>query len=607
MELPARSEGDRLLRPGECLDIRHRLRQITPRHDLSAVVIGSFDPRTRILPFFYSAKRMAPAGPRSIGAALYDSGVVKTRVVLQQWNPNITPSRLRLDGRVPDMLLVSSMQIHSAACQALIREACQMDESVRPLIIAGGPRVIYEPWTVFGTDIKSPWAADVAVRGEEYVLLSLLETLLDNRSAGQSLRSAFHAARDSGSLDQVPGLMYAASTNGPVAEELRDTGVQRLVADLDELPHPAIGYRLLEKPSRRSTIAAQPLTARQVSKQSPLGAMVFTAGCKFSCPYCPIPAYNQRQHRLKSPQRIAEEMSGLYREFGLSYFFGTDDNFFNNPERSLEILKTLASTQIDGQPLHRRIRWGTEATVHDTLAMKDHLGILRKAGALVFWMGVEDVTAKFVKKGQSVSKVREAFALLRENGMLAVPMLMHHEGQPLLTRKSSYGLLNQIRLLRKAGAIDVQVLTMTPAVGSRGYESAFESQQMIASAGGRKVEAYMLDANYAVASKGSDTWKMQLRVLVALCYTYNPFQILRAMIRPRSSQYLLDAGMQIVGFWGLLHTVPRLLGWTWRLLFGRVVRCEEAPTPPVAVVSVNDETDASETNEIDETVVPVEI
>jgi pyruvate-formate lyase-activating enzyme len=38
----------------------------------------------------------------------------------------------------------------------------------------------------------------------------------------------------------------------------------------------------------------------QIGKLSPIGSLVMTFGCKFSCAYCPIPAYNQRQHRVKS-------------------------------------------------------------------------------------------------------------------------------------------------------------------------------------------------------------------------------------------------------------------------------------------------------------------
>ena len=161
---------------------------------------------------------------------------------------------------MPDLLLVSSMQIHSAACDALIRDACRIDPAARPLIIAGGPKAIYEPWTLLSPNPADPWGADVVVTGEEYVLLNLLEVLLQWRSYGQSLRSAFRAARGAGGLANVPGLTYAAA-DSPVAEELVDTGVQRLVDDLDELPDPAVGYRLLEAPSRRQDIAPSPLAA----------------------------------------------------------------------------------------------------------------------------------------------------------------------------------------------------------------------------------------------------------------------------------------------------------------------------------------------------------
>ena len=37
----------------------------------------------------------------------------------------------------------------------------------------------------------------------------------------------------------------------------------------------------------------------RVRKLSPISSLVLTFGCKFACPYCPIPAYNQRQHRAE--------------------------------------------------------------------------------------------------------------------------------------------------------------------------------------------------------------------------------------------------------------------------------------------------------------------
>src|ERR1700761_939109 len=121
MELPRRSRGDELLKPGGLLDIRRRLRLIAPRHDLSTVIACAFDHRTRMLPFIFADTRMAPAGVRGIGSAMVDAGFKKTRIVLQQWNRNFRPSRMRVDGRMPDLFMVSSMGLHSGQCMELIR------------------------------------------------------------------------------------------------------------------------------------------------------------------------------------------------------------------------------------------------------------------------------------------------------------------------------------------------------------------------------------------------------------------------------------------------------------------------------------------------------
>src|SRR3954468_9167519 len=123
MELPRRARGDELLRPGELLRLRARLRALSPRHDLATVIACAFDHRTRMLPFIYADTRMAPAGVRAIGSAMADAGFAKTRIVLQQWNRNFRPSRMRLDGRIPDLFMVSSMGLHSDQCMAMIRDA----------------------------------------------------------------------------------------------------------------------------------------------------------------------------------------------------------------------------------------------------------------------------------------------------------------------------------------------------------------------------------------------------------------------------------------------------------------------------------------------------
>ena len=208
----------------------------------------------------------------------------------------------------------------------MIRDARRIDPTHRPLIIAGGSHAVYEPFLLYNADATNAAAGagvgpDVVVTGEEFVLLSLIETILSFRKEGESMRSAFFRARDGRALDEIPGLIYPL---GPrverdgVAEQLVDTGVQRLLGDLDELPHPVLGYALLEPPSRwGTTLSARALEPNRVPWNSPISSLVMTFGCKFACPYCPIPAYNQRQHRLKSAARIADEMWRVKETYGL--------------------------------------------------------------------------------------------------------------------------------------------------------------------------------------------------------------------------------------------------------------------------------------------------
>jgi radical SAM superfamily enzyme YgiQ (UPF0313 family) len=569
------------------LDLRHRLRNLAAKHDLASVIACAFDHRTRMLPFIYADMRMAPAGVRAVGSAMVDAGFDKTRIVLQQWNRNFRPSQMRLDGRVPDLFMVSSMQLHSEACRELIRDACRIDPSHRPLILAGGPKVIYEPWDVFGTDPQDPWGADVAITGEEYVLLSLLETLLSVRGSNESMREAFLRARDNGELDHIPGLVYPRWEVNGAAEELIDTGVQRLVGDLDELPHPVLGYRLLEPPSRSATLSAHALPANQVKKYSTISSLVLTFGCKFACPYCPIPAYNQRQHRVKSGERIADEMSRMQSEYDIRFFFGADDNFFNDEKRTLDIVETLAKTRTDDGKRHK-FRWATEVTVHDTLKLQEHLPAVRNAGIRSLWIGVEDMTATLVKKGQSVDKTSQAFRLLQANGINPMPMMMHHDEQPLVSRgPKPYGLLNQMSLLRKAGAVSMQVLMLVPATGSKLFSGTYTSGMAYESVAGKRVEEHMLGGNYVVASNHPKPWRKQVNILIAYAYFYNPLRLAWSVVRPKTRLYFADAMWQGVGMWGLQMTARKTLGWAMRLAFGKIRRRSAPPMNKIPMRAVD--------------------
>lgn len=606
MELPRRERGDELLRAGEMVELRRRLRHLTPQHDLTTVIACAFDHRTRMLPFLYADMHMVPAGVRAIGSAMADIGCDRTRIVLQQWNRQFRPSQMQLDGRVPDLFMVSSMWMHSAECEALIRDAQRIDPAHRPLIIAGGSKTIYEPWSVFSDNPVDPWGADVAVTGEEFVLLELLEVLLTERAGREPLRQTFERCRDDGALDGVSGLVYARTDRHGIPCELVDTGIQRLLGDFDELPHPVLGYRLLEPPSRHSTLSATALPANRVRHHGRIASLVLTQGCRFSCPYCPIPAYHQRQLRGKSPERIVEEFERLNEEYGFAIFFGTDDNFFSDDQRAIAIGEALSRSK-----LRSRVYWATEATVHDTLKVREHLPTMRQAGLVALWMGVEDISGELVRKGQNEDKTLTALHLLRDHGIMPITMMMHFDNQPLFTLRGQRGLLNQLGLLRQAGAPYMQVLMLSPSPGSKSYEEMFTSGVAYESADGHEVEPRMTGGTYVVASQHPRPWQKQLNLLAANAYFFNPLRFLAALFRPRTKRVLtadgeftetrpngrrrrqkhrveshfMDAGLQAFGMWGTILTCQRTLGWTWRLLRGRIQR---HTTPPTSTIPMRD-------------------
>jgi hypothetical protein len=163
---------------------------------------------------------------------------------------------------------------------------------------------------------------------------------------------------------------------------------------------------------------------------------------------------------------------------------------------------------------------------------------------------------------------------------------MHHDSQPFYTPGSNYGLLNQIRLLRKAGAVSLQVLMMTPSAGTKLYEPTFAGGQVFESVGRRKVQPHMYDGNYVVAARGKHLWRKQLNLMLGYLYFYNPLWMAMALLRRRSKITDKQAGMQFVGMLGLFCTIRRTSGWLLRLMFCRIQRLSQPPASAIPMRTV---------------------
>lgn len=584
MELPKRPLGDEYVRPGGFREICQRLAADPRMGELTALVMYAFDRRTRLLPFLFADWRIIPAGVRAITDSLHAAGLKDSRIVFQLWSPNVKPSRSLINGKTPDILLISSMQIHALEAYKLIADACTIPEDRRPLILCGGPKSIYEPWDNFALGDRGEINADCAITGESYVLLDMLERVLAFKGPGESLRRAFLRARDSRALEDVPGLVYRVDPPGGREAHLVDTGIQRLVQYLDELPIPLAAFSRIEPPHKRETLSPRPVPKEEIHKRSRITSLIMTQGCKFRCSYCPIPAYNQNSFRFKSPERLADEMTILNQELGLRNFFGTDDNFLNRRDTVEEIVEYMSKRRIDGHRIHKKVRWATEATIHDAYKCIDLMPRMRQSGMRALWFGVEDLTGTMVKKGQAGSKTAEVFAEMNNNGLCPMPMMMHHDGQPLYTPGSLYGLVNQVRYLRKHGAISVQITVLTPAVGTNFFDKPYTDGMVFKNVAGRRVDEARFDGNHVVATNEARPWLKQWNLILGYGAFYNPLSLLGAMLMPKRRLSGADIGMQFIGMAALAKTTLDSLVWSWRLWRGPIERCTVVPGSKLPIV-----------------------
>ena len=586
MELPIRAKGDIFLPDGQFGRMTAQLRRQTHCHDIGILIAYAYDWRTRLLPYFMADKRMPPLGPRAIAAALMNAGFRRIRVVLQQWTPNFRPSKARLDGRPPDVFMVSAMQIHSEPAYRMISDMWTLGED-RPLIIAGGPKAIYEPHHFLGIGPDAAVHADVAVTGEEYVLLELMHLICSHRGSHETMRQAFERVRRERLLDAIPGLAYRAPDCPPTQPIAISTGVQRLVRDLDELPMAHAALRLLEPKHHGEELTGRSLPDRWFGRniRNILLSVVVTHGCKFNCGFCPIPSYNQRSWRYKSAERVVEEFRDAAETFGIRYFFGTDDNFFARRETVERIFEAASKARIAGRKFRDKARFLTEATQADVYRNRDLLPLCSAGGLRGIWFGIEDLHTGMINKGQSAAKTLALFAELRKHRIEPHVMMIHHDDQPLSSGRDLRGVTDQARFVYQAGAVSYQCTYLGAAIGTRLLDETIPKGTLLLRVGGQPAPDAYRDGNHVMDTRHKDVWKRQLNLLAAYASFYNPVHLMTSWLEyGRDRVGRKRFGTQLWGTYGVVMTAIKTARWIWQLRRGPVEKLTIWPRHPVRLV-----------------------
>lgn len=152
----------------------------------------------------------------------------------------------------------------------------------------------------------------------------------------------------------------------------------RWLSNLDELPFPdwqAFPYREFRY--------------AHYLKKSPTFTLSASRGCPYTCGYyCPYPAFQGKQFRMRSVENVVEEMAYLAREYGARSLLFRDPVFSLEKKRIRELCEAIRGKNL-------KIEWACET--HLARLDPELIDMMQAAGCRGINVGVESVNPEILK------------------------------------------------------------------------------------------------------------------------------------------------------------------------------------------------------------------
>jgi anaerobic magnesium-protoporphyrin IX monomethyl ester cyclase len=228
-----------------------------------------------------------------------------------------------------------------------------------------------------------------------------------------------------------------------------------LIEDLNELPYP--GYHFVKDFVRKYHFAAM------AGRNAPYASIEGSRGCSHRCTFCTQWRHWQGTWRLKSPERIADEIEFCYQNYGSRFIWFTDDNF--GPERASRVTDEILKRKV-GDDLMLFIQWRCD----DVVKNREILPKMRKVGLHWVMVGVEspkESTLERFRKDITTKDAQEAVRLLKENDIFAHAMFVIGE------RRDTAESIANLREFANELDPDFAIFTaLTPFPGTEIFEEA---------------------------------------------------------------------------------------------------------------------------------------
>jgi len=267
--------------------------------------------------------------------------------------------------------------------------------------------------------------------------------------AEKSFRQLLDNLNNGASLVNIDGIAYKRGDN--VIVEPKRT----FIDDLDALPLPSRELLPLKKYYKIG------LPMGLVSKQEPAMSMITSRGCPFKCVFCSSCNFWGNRYRMRSVERVLDEMQKL-KDMGIREIKFYDDNLTLDRERAKKIFKGMIEKKFN-------FTWNTPNGISVQTLDEELIDLMKQSGCyeitLAIESGNEQVLRNILKKPLELDYALKMAKIIKSKGINTYGFFII--GFPQETKKQIYDTLRFMELI----ALDrISLFIANPLPGTEIYD-----------------------------------------------------------------------------------------------------------------------------------------